>query len=329
MLVLAIDGGGTKTEAVVADGEGRCLGAAFSGGSNPNYVGWAAAEHAIASAVGHVLSAVGAVVAAESIAQAACCIPGMRNHRAPLTRLLEEELGLSRVLYESDTESTFAGALGAEQGVAVLAGTGSFAMGVNDKRERLAVGGWGPIVGDPGSGYAMAASALRAAALAHDGRGPATQLTDKLMRHYAIADIALLKSVVTADNASGLTHLVREAAEEGDAVSLRLIREAGEQLAELAITVIRRLQMESDRYSVALTGGMTAFGVPLRSAFAEALGRSCPSINRMEPFGSPAAGALLLAYREAGIPWSSGLLRNLKETLGPERRRSDVKQNLL
>ncbi|QNK56625.1 N-acetylglucosamine kinase [Paenibacillus sp. PAMC21692] len=313
MLFLAIDGGGTKTEAVVADRGGRCLGRAVFGGSNPNFVGFEAAAHAVAAAVRGALEAASA--SPGRIAEAACCIPGMKKHREELSRLLEDELGLASVLYDSDMESTLFGALGAKEGIAVLAGTGSFAMGVNEHGDNFVVGGWGPIIGDPGSGYAVSASALRAAALAHEGRGPNTLISDKLKRHYGVTDIAQLKSVISADNTGSLTYLVREAACEGDGVAKKLIFEAGEQLAELAQAVIKRLDMDDARYKVVLTGGMTVFGDPLLSAFTASLRRECPSITIGTPFGPPSAGALMLAYRAAGVPWSDDLLSSLKMTL--------------
>ncbi|MYS50866.1 ATPase, partial [Streptomyces sp. SID6013] len=78
----------------------------------------------------------------------------------------------------SDAVTAHAGALGGRAGVVLAIGTGSVAVGIGADGTYARVDGWGPLLGDDGSGARIGTAGLRAALRAHDGRGPATALLD-------------------------------------------------------------------------------------------------------------------------------------------------------
>lgn len=305
MYYVAVDGGGTKTEAIVADETGRIVGRGKSGGSNPNFVGGRQAIRSIREAIDQACR----FVDRAEIARIALCVPGLQT----LARGWMDEAGWdgSRVLVDSDVRSTFYGTLGETAGVVVLAGTGSFVIGMGDDGRTMTVGGWGPVVGDAGSGQQIAAEALRAVTRYYDGLGPATALTEKVMQYYGIDHPQQLKAKVSVDNIGKLAPMVAECARANDEVALRIVAGEAEKLAEMAVRVVSGLEMDEARYVLAVAGGVANFGPLLMEPFETKLRRSCARIRIGKPFLSPACGALLLAYREDGIAWTEALKATL------------------
>ncbi len=313
MVFLGVDGGGTKTEALIADAAGRVLGRGLAGPSNPYFVPRRSALAALRRAVTAALRAAGGF----GIARAVLCVPALRQHfdtAAVACALGVPENALS---VEGDERSTFYGALGGEHGAVVLAGTGSFAMGIRSDGEKASVGGWGPTLGDEGSGYWIGLQALRAVIAAHEGRGPATALTPLVVAHWALADLADLRVRVYGEqrrrhHIAALAPLVLHAAEMGDAPAAAIIAGAGRALADLGVAVVRRLEIDSAGYSLVLAGGVRRLGHWVLDPFHAAVREACPRIRLREPRFSPAVGAVMLALRAGGVAWSDKVLANLE-----------------
>ncbi|WP_345964448.1 BadF/BadG/BcrA/BcrD ATPase family protein [Streptomyces sp. BRB040] len=90
--------------------------------------------------------------------------------------MLLEDLAVREAAVTSDAVTAHAGALGGRAGVVLAIGTGSVAVGIGADGAYARVDGWGPLLGDDGSGARIGTAGLRAALRAHDGRGPATSL---------------------------------------------------------------------------------------------------------------------------------------------------------
>ena len=312
MYYVGVDGGGTKTATVACDRDGRVVGRSLQGGSNPNFVG---EEPALAHMAAGIREATAGIDGA-AVSRVALCVAGLSRIRTKAA----DRLGLapSALTFASDTLSTFYGALGKESGVVVLAGTGSFAMGAAPGGSPVSIGGWGPIVGDDGSGQRMAALAIRAAARAFDGIGPPTLLSDKLLAHYKIDNLHQLKSIMALDNVSKLTYAVREAADEGDAAALAIVRDCARELADLASGLLRRIGMDGRPCEVALAGGLWKLGERLKLAFAERMGELHPQARVVPAAFPPSIGAVLLAMRADGIRWTESLLAAIQSTMTEE-----------
>lgn len=310
---LGVDGGGTKTEALIADARGHVLGHGLAGPSNPYFVARRSALAALRRAVGAARVAAGGA----AIARAALCVPALRQHFDPAAVASALDLPEQALSVEGDERNAFYGALGGEYGVVVLAGTGSFALGVRRDGERATVGGWGPILGDEGSGYWIGLQALRAVIAAHEGRGPATALTPLVVAQWALADLAGLRARVYGEqhrrhHIAALAPLVLQAAEMGDAPAAAIMAEAGRALAELGVAVVRRLEIDSPEYDLVLAGGVRRLGRWIVDPFQAAVREACPRIHLREPRFSPAVGAVMLALRAGGVAWSGEVLANLE-----------------
>jgi len=302
---LGIDGGGTKTEAILADRTGRILGMGRSGGSNPNFVGKKKAFQSILEAIRLTLCELDPKI----ISHVAICIPGIKKYQQGIISLLPFDK--ERLTISTDELSTFYSALLKEYGVVVLAGTGSFVLGINKRGVKASVGGWGPIIGDWGSGYWIGREALKSVVQEHDGMGSRTLLTEKIINYYGIESINCLRSVLVPDKVSQLASLVYEEALEGDAVALSIINRAADHLGKMAEYVIKKLDMDNVEYDLSLTGGISKLGDLLCQSFQEGLSKTCPFINIIKPRCIPVIGALLLAMKEKGIVWEEDVITKL------------------
>jgi N-acetylglucosamine kinase-like BadF-type ATPase len=167
-------------------------------------------------------------------------------------------------------------------------------------------GGWGWLLGDEGSAFAIARNALLAAFYAFDGVGPATRLEDMFVKHFGVASMYEVKRLLHAPDFeqrgfATLAPLVSRAAEEGDAISAAIIREAGQALAKQVMAVIRRLDFAAA--PVAPIGGAFEHVTGLRPAFGAALSAASDSATVTDPKLSPAHGAVIIALKQATPNW--------------------------
>ncbi|HEX8088691.1 MAG TPA: BadF/BadG/BcrA/BcrD ATPase family protein, partial [Blastocatellia bacterium] len=160
--LLGIDGGGTKTHAVITDEACRVIGEGSSGASNPLRVG-------LEEAVSHIEQAVAdacaqARVKLRQVTSACAAIAGVNHpiHYHTMKDALDQTLGLGALELVTDARAALEGALDGRAGVVLIAGTGSIAMGLNEAGEQARSGGWGPTISDEGSGYDIARRALKA-----------------------------------------------------------------------------------------------------------------------------------------------------------------------
>ena len=298
-LVLGVDGGGTKTRAVIVDDSGELIGEGISGPSNPLRVGVAAAAGAVREAVERACST-GRVRRADILA-AQVGLAGVRRHDLR-ERMREALMGLGIKPLEVVTDADIAlyGATEGKPGVVVIAGTGSVCCGANARGGRALAGGWGPLAGDEGSGSWIARRALQAVAKATDGRGPQTSLVESACEYFNAAtpdDIALVIYSPTMTNQiiAGFARQVIERARAGDAVALDIMAEAGRELGAAANAVIKNLRMERERFLVGYVGGVFASGELVLKPMREEIARVAPRAQAVFPGLAPAEAAASMA----------------------------------
>lgn len=298
-LLLGLDGGGSKTLALLADATGRVLGRGTAGSSNYQNIGaeaaWAALDGAIAAAFADAGRPVGPL--------GAVCL-GLAGVDRPEDRMLFEgwaagRFGGAPTVIANDAEIVLAAGTPDGWGVAVISGTGSIVFGRHPSGKMARAGGWGHVLGDEGSGYAIGRAALRAVMWAFDGRGPATSLTQAVLTHWALAaptDLVgrIYREEVRATDIAALARLVDAAAGAGDAVACAILRDAGRDLAITAEAVVRRLTLPAPT-PCALAGGVVIHGSQARAAFLAAAAARGLALAPITPVEEPARGAVRLA----------------------------------
>jgi N-acetylglucosamine kinase-like BadF-type ATPase len=315
-LYLGIDGGQSHTDAVISDDEGNLLGRGRGGpsGHAEQPGGLERVRQAITESVERALRSAGlGSISDTEFAFAHCAMTGDGDFKEEPFRAL---LRARHLRIGHDAPAALAGATGGGPGVVVIAGTGSVAYGVKQNGGGLRIGGWGYLFGDEGGGFWTALQGVRRAMLAADGLGEPTALAELALKHFDSPDLMSLAmgvygEVISRDRFASFAAEVYRAATSGDRVAREVVEEGAVYLARLASTVARRLDLSEEEARVACVGGVFR-GALLREAFASALGEQLPSARITPVRFDPAIGALLLAYREAGLERTEGLLMALE-----------------
>ncbi len=301
---LGIEGGGTRTAAWLADGEGKLLARAESGPSNPLKVGLRVAQGEILKAFRTALREAGFPPAAARASRppllhAVCAgIAGVdrRAVHRPLLAWMRRHVPSRHYLLTSDAAITLAAAVRNAPGIIVIAGTGSIAFARDDRGKLLRAGGWGLPYDDRGSGYELGRQAVAAALEAFDGRGPHTLLMDRICQKLDLGDItAIVSEQLEPQQVAALFPLVLDAAREGDLVSRHLCDDAARDLASLAAALLKRTGWAGRPTPVVTTGGVFKSSSLIRRAFARHLRRFAPHARVELLERPPVEGALWLA----------------------------------
>jgi len=300
-LYLGVDGGGTKTHIVLIN-EARefvCEGAA--GASNPLRVG-------IETAVSNIIKAINFACDAGNrsrgdIVAATLGLAGVR--RSDLRERIREgfyrQLHMKNVNIITDAEIALYGATLGKAGLVVIAGTGSICIGQNDNGEKFSAGGWGPLAGDEGGGAGIARSALRAIAKASDGRAEKTKLSEAAIEYFRAAHIEDLTVAIYApqvDNQriAGFARYVVETAQDGDDVAIKVLAEAGKELALAANAVIKKLKLQRKKFPIAYVGSIFQAGDLITEPFLERVREIAPKAFLTAPKIQPAIAAAEMAF---------------------------------
>ena len=212
---------------------------------------------------------------------------------------LRTRLGVSRVTIASDGVTSLLGALGERLGVVVAAGTGTVCVARGPTRW-VKVDGWGSLLGDDGSAFAIGRSGLNAGLRELDGRGGSEALLAAAAQRFGepagIAE-AIYRSQVATRTVAGFARDVARVAAEGDATARSILATAGRELALTASAALRRAFDGDEGAAVSYSGSVFSAGPPLLEAFEEELARLRPDAQLLPPAGDSLAGAALLAER--------------------------------
>lgn len=303
-LYLGVDGGQSSTTALIADEKGRVIGQGHGGPCD--HVSGVEGRNRFFTALGDCLEQAcrEAAIDAETVAFAAACL-GFSGGAADKEAYSRELIRSSIYKVTHDAEIALSGATAGEPGIIIIAGSGSMAFGRNAEGETARAGGWGYIFGDEGGAFDLTRQALRAALKAEEGWGPPTRAREMLLEASGARDANdLLHRFYTAEfprkRIASYAPLVTQAAEEGDAMALRILADAAAKLAWFVEGVYERLFQAGTVVPVAHIGGVFK-SARLLKQFADRIRQDlgCPA---GPPRLGPAAGALLEAVRLDGNP---------------------------
>lgn len=308
-LVLGIDGGATKTVAwlarLVPPGPLEVLGRGSAGPVNPQAVGFPTALENLGRAVDAAFESHGSPARAVAAAVLALAGSDREENRRALADWANGRRLADRFQVVHDAMPLLAAGTPDGWGIAMISGTGSFAFGRDSAGRATRSGGWGFLMGDEGSGYAIAIAALRAAAKAADGRGPQTQLVDALLARLNVSRPEALIGAVYAfagDRArlAALSSLVSETAERGDPVAEEIFNDAARELALMAAAVARKLDLAGRPFPLALAGGVLLGSERLRRNLAGQLESCGLHAAPVQLVAEPVLGAVKLAAQSIG-----------------------------
>lgn len=303
-LILGVDGGGTSTVAWLADATNpsAVIGRGHGGPSNLQSVGPATAfanlEASIRSAFQDADSAV-VPVAAACLGLAGAGRESDRQqveawaNRVELTKRLTIVTDASLLLHAGHCDGA---------GIALIVGTGSLAFGQDASGRTARSGGWGYLLGDEGSGYAIAVDGLRASVRAADGRNPTTVLLDRFLATLKIGKAEdLIRTIyhpeMTRAHLANLASVVFEATLAGDSVANRIIDEAAVELAKMVESVAKQLSFTDQPIPLVLAGGIAVNQPILRERLRIQLAQLAMAIEAVVIVDEPVMGALAIAHK--------------------------------
>ena len=296
MIIAGIDGGGTHTRLELRDMENNFLRRAEFGPFNINSIG----EEAFRSLLREVFAEIGDMRRCDRIVFGAA---GISN---PLMgQVLAQELeragftGLWKLC--GDQEIALRGATD-EPAVALIAGTGSICFGKNGAGETARSGGYGHLIDDGGSGYALGRDVLSAAVRAIDGRGTGTAILEAVYDRLGATEPGQIVSFVYSPDTdksmiAQFSHIALALAEQGDETALAILETGARELYELVSAVQRKLGLEG--CPIAFLGGLIAGDTAYRKVAEKHLGK----LGRVIYPGHDALwGAAQMAYEACPVP---------------------------
>ncbi|MBL8146649.1 MAG: ATPase [Anaerolineae bacterium] len=317
-LILGVDGGQSSTAALLANSDGRVLGTGAGGPANHIHEpgGVQRMENSLRDAVRSAFASAGL----EAGHVASACF-GMTGGMELVPALTPRFLDAERLTVHHDTVTALAGASRGQPGLLVISGTGAIAYGRAADGGEARSGGAGYLMGDEGSGYWIGVQALRALARAVDGRGPDTVLAVEVPAALGQADFAgvhraVYSQTVDRPGIAALAVVVGRAAQSGDAVARAIVAEAGAQLAEITLAVLRQLPMLQP--NIYPTGGVLQASSPVLESFRSALLAAVPTATIHLPAYPQVVGALIVARQQLTGPLPDSFYRQLEATL-PEQ----------
>ena len=306
---LGVDGGGTKTRFLLVDEAGRVLASHLEGPAYYLEIGLDELRRMLARGITRTLRQ--GQVREEDLSHAFLALPAYGEDSKLLPALDAaplEALPHRRYRCDNDMVCGWAGALAGEDGINMVAGTGSIAYGEYAGRSARA-GGWGELFSDEGSSYWLAREGLRLFSRMSDGRLPRGPLHDQVRRHFELAsDLDLCAAIYGKDIAqrsqfAQLSKLVAAAAAMGDQAALGLFDTAARELADMIDAVRGQLQIPAHAsVLVSSSGGMFQPGNDLRAALSAELQRRSAQYRFIEARLPPDMGAVIQAARLNGTP---------------------------
>jgi N-acetylglucosamine kinase-like BadF-type ATPase len=304
-VLLGIDGGGTTTQAVVADLTGRILGRGLGPASNHRRVGLDAATRALSTAIEGALGQVvgprsGDGRSWRSVRVVAACfgLAGVDSpeDRETILKWVRQEGITPRAVVVNDSELVLIGGTPEGWGVGLISGTGSICLGRTRDGRSARVGGWGYVFGDEGSGYSIATEALRLASQSADGRASAPGLLKGILSYWRLStpdDLIrhVYRPEMTTSELSELAIGIQELAGRGDPDAMGVVDRAAKALAGHVETVVRKLQLKQPPLAL---GGASLRASLKRGLLANLSIELGPVSNVLDP----AQAAITIAQRE-------------------------------
>lgn len=294
MYVIGVDGGGTKTTAILGSKKGELLAKREAGPSNYQVIGRENFKKLIISLIDNLIK--DSHIKKSEISKISLGLAGVgRENEKREVRIILKNAGFDSIV-ENDAVIALVGALGGKLGVVIIAGTGSIALGKNENNEIARAGGWGYILGDEGSGFYIGKNALIYALKEYDRRGEKTILTEMIKQNLKISNTEEVVPMVysgklTRAGISDLAKLVFKAAKRGDKIANIILSKAGKELGLLAYAVIKRLKFKNKNIDIGLVGGI----FKEKEYLLEPIKSVIPyNINFKEPRFPPVVGALLM-----------------------------------
>jgi N-acetylglucosamine kinase-like BadF-type ATPase len=328
-IVLAVDGGNSKTDLALVRADGAVLALVRGGMGSPHHIGLDGTVDLLQGLFDEAVAQAGLGGGDGPVANVGQVL--LAGLDFPLEELaLHEALavrGMSRTLtVGNDTFAVLRAGTERGWGVAVVCGAGINCVGVGPDGRHARFPALGAVSGDWGGGYDVGLAALAAAVRSEDGRGPRTRLEQAIPAYFGKPTPAELSEAIHLGEVPlrrlvELPPVVFEQA-GSDAVAAELVQRLAAEVVVMAEVALRRLELADRPVEVLLGGGMFQHA-ELVDAVRAALGGAGGSITVHATAQAPIVGAALLGLDElgAGAQAQERVRRELAEHVGTQSER--------
>ncbi|MDO4940515.1 MAG: BadF/BadG/BcrA/BcrD ATPase family protein [Erysipelotrichaceae bacterium] len=319
MYYLGIDGGGTKTKYVLCDKQGNKITSVEGPTSHYLQIGLDGVTSELSKNIDDLCKK--ANINKDQIVSAFVGAPGYGAIESDMDKInaaVKKALGDISFNIGNDGFNALAGAICGDDGINIVAGTGSIGFGYNSKiNATLSCGGWLYALGsDEGSGYWFAYELLHEFTRQADGRDEKTPLYYKLREHLNLSSdgeiitIVVEKWKMDRTKVASLASLIDGLYEENDPYVIKIIEKAGKELADIINTLYTKLKFESE-IKVSYTGGIFKMGDKILKPLADNL---LPGkMKLVSPVLGPEEGSLILALKNGDVAIDDTIINNLQK----------------
>lgn len=300
--VVGIDGGGTKTKVnVLFCATGKIVSQSF-GAMNLNGTEKSEVEKTIAESLEFIKVACNGLDNCKAI-----CVGSAGISNNEVTEFLEKTINacgyFGKLIIVGDHETAHAGALSGRDGAVLIAGTGSVCIGKKGKT-LVRSGGFGHLIDDEGSGYAIGRDVLCACVRAYDKRISPTVLTDMVMEKLNAKTINdVIKFVydkkTSKKDIANLAPLLTMAVAQKDLAAKNILKKAADELCLLATNVIKKAELENGELS--FLGSVILKDEALLKALKTRIKKVHPGVSFVDAENDAAMGAALIALAKMDI----------------------------
>lgn len=298
--VIGMDGGGTATKVVIAHVDGSVINQFQIGSLNINGQTRQMTENTLTEALEKVLESglelkncIGICIGAAGISNS--------DTKDIITKTLRYKGLECNINIVGDHETALAGALDGTCGVILIAGTGSICFGVTKEGECIRSGGYGHLIDDAGSAYAIGRDILKAVVREEDGRGTSTILTQKVFEQLAIRNTKELVTWIYDKDRSkkeiaSLAVLLEQGTLAGDKISNEILKNNVMELVDLAKAVLVHFIQVPE---LVVSGSVLMKNKEIFTLFSQIIRTEYPTISIVKMRGSAAEGAVKIALKES------------------------------
>lgn len=318
--VIGVDGGGTKTDAILAETTGVVIARAIGGPTNPNLI----SKEQLLSTFKMLFQRLyeQAPMAFDKVTLIFAGVSGagssdsQRQVHDTIAKLVLRNVEIQVV--PDSVNALYSGTYG-KPGIVQISGTGSITYGLDHEGRESRVGGWGYLFGDEGSGYDIGRRGIQAVLKCEDGLSSKTVLTDMLFSRFHVSTTRdLIQKIVSSDTPkdciSPTSELVFNAYKEGDIVAQEIITSVCKEISACIIALYKKSFIETDCLPVVLVGGVFTDKNILPSMIQREL-LTVPNLTVTLPELPPVGGSLIGAYIHEGKIPSERIVATILKTL--------------
>ena len=298
-LYLLVDGGKTKTEAVIVDSNGSEI--AKSRGPGLEIIGSVNGYERVVDSLRTTFDQLPQTARFAGVAfglNGAQSAPGYHLAAKAISSLVKAD----QFTIASDVVMNYLGALGNQPGVVVAAGTGAVVMAISREGVAYRIDGDGPLIADRGSGHDIGRQGLKIAAMVDDGLPGSAALHKAMIERFGTLENTAA-SVYGAPNpievVASISKSVVDAAQEGDEMSIEILRCAAQDLAMNVQAAARRSKLAGAPFSYSTAGGVFNIGPLIEKPFHDFVAQFLPEAKFQKPIGGAIAGAQIMAMNQA------------------------------